>query len=128
MDECYPVFWNKQVVGKVKLRKEGLYYSLEGQCKLTEKMVYRLYIKTNVQPQSLGILAPAQGYYTLKKHIPVKELNAGNVEFYLISERDRDNGCALNPEMEISYLSKLENAYFCKDGKVSRICFKNEGH
>lgn len=106
----YPVIFGSEAVGKVQLRKEGLYYRVFCRCRMPSEGIFRL----EANGVSLGILVPVDGGFGLETRIPVKRLGDGEPVFRLAAKHDPAAAGKLVPicpEEPFTYLEKLKNSF-----------------
>lgn len=75
MQGQYDVIWNGQPVGKVELKREGLYYRIFCRCNPVDGEIHRLYVDWD----KLGVLVPEMGALVLETRVAAKRLKAGCV-------------------------------------------------
>jgi len=73
MDGSYEVTHNGQVVGRVDVSREGLYYRILCRCKMDGNDIHRLY----ADGEKIGVLIPENGDLVLNTKIAVKRLKPG---------------------------------------------------
>ncbi len=83
----YIIKLDQQKVGNVTFVKEGLYDALYAQCRIPDG-IFRLYMETENRFESLGVLAPESGSFTLRKRYPSGKYPLDeNAEFF-VSQTD----------------------------------------
>lgn len=84
MEGNYPVFYQQQPVGKVQVRRVGLYYSFFCRCRRESGVVCRLIMKCGGGWENLGIPVPEGDGLELNRKLPARHLGEGEPEFLLI--------------------------------------------
>lgn len=121
MENCYEVFFGKELVGKVQLLREGLYYRVICRCEVSGKQIYRLFAQVGAQKLNLGVLIPDGNGLYLSKKIPVKRFNC-EIPVFTIS-----SGCLVHqevfvpirPEEPFLYIDRLKNSFLqTESGKI----------
>ena len=114
MEGTYPVFFGQAQVGKVQVRKQGLYYKFFCRCQLTGDVVCRLTVQSGGVRENLGVVVPLEEGFGLETRIPSKRLTAGEPEFRLVPKHEISMGTfvPISPEEPFAYIRELKNAYF----------------
>ena len=114
MEGIYPVFFGNEQVGKVQVRRQGLYYRFFCRCKLTGDVVCRLMVCCSDKQESLGVVVPVEDGFGLEKSVPIKRMGQGSPEFRLVPRHETAVGIfvPLSPEEPFAYIKNLKNAYF----------------
>ena len=114
MEGSYEVYLDTQPVGKVQVRREGLYYSLRCHCHLTGDSVYRLVANLDGRQENLGVVVPDEdGGFSLNRKIAAKYLGEGPVRFSLSRKREHVSGefVPIRPEEPFAYLDRLNKSF-----------------
>lgn len=117
----YAVLLGKQEVGRVVLRKQGLYYHICCRCRLPESNIFRLRITCGDTSENAGVLVPQGNGFLLDTKIPVKRLKGGIPEFSLISKTEKAEGtfAPVYPDEPFAYISNLKESYLSrKNGQL----------
>ncbi len=116
MEGTYGVYFGKQMMGKVQVIRQGLYYRFLCRCQLTGDVVCRLLVSCNDARESLGIVVPMSGGFGLETRLPVKRLGEGEMSFTLVPKCDLQNGrfIPIYPDEPFEYIEKLKDAYLTK--------------
>ena len=117
----YPVFRGQTQLGKVQLRKEGLYYCVSCRCHRPGDMIYRLAATVDGSRKSLGILVPMGDGLGLEKKIPISHLGQGSMDFFVLPTHEPLEGrfVPLSPKEPFAYLQDLKDACLAEqDGQV----------
>lgn len=114
MEGNYSVTFGQTQVGRVRVRRQGLYYQFICRCQLSGDVVCRLTVRCGGKQESLGILVPSQEGFGLDTKVSVKRIGEGEMEFYLMPSREHAVGTfvPLSPEEPFSYIARLKDAYF----------------
>lgn len=109
----YPVYYGKQVVGKVQICLQGLYYQITGRCQLSTDVVRCLVMQCDSKRENLGVLVPGKHGLSIDRKIPVKYFSAANPEFCIVPHHESMEGrfVPIYPEEPFRYLSCLQEAY-----------------
>ena len=112
----YPIYKGEQLLGKVQLLQEGLYYKLCCRCRSPGEQMYRLTVTCGGKKENLGILAPMGDGFGLDRRIPVRHLGEGSMEFSVAPAHGSvaERFVPLSPSEPFSYLDQLKNAFFAK--------------
>lgn len=126
MDGDYEVEFRNFSVGRVNVRRQGLYYRFSCRCRLEGNELYCLQLKCAGAMEKLGILVPIEGCFGLDTRIPVKRFGEGKPEFQLITKRDTDAGTVVNiyPEEPFAYIARLKHAFLVKQNGELYIGFR----
>lgn len=125
MEEIYPVFRDDIKVGEARIIKEGLFYNIYCQCALPTNTLCSLYAESGLKHIRLGIPVPDRKYYTLRTHVPSYQLPTEDLRFYVkLNGKTMGIDCVLELGQKVACLSKLEAAYFCKNGSRCGLNFK----
>ena len=122
MEGCYEVFNGNDVVGKVQLIRQGLYYRVICRCCLSEDMVRRLYAVQENSRENLGVLVPEEDGLVLDKKIPVKRISDKTTRFLLSAGDSKMRGklVPVSPEEPFLYIDRLKSAFLeTENGKVN---------
>ena len=114
MEGTYPVFFGQAQVGKVQVRKQGLYYRIFCRCRMTGDVVCRLAVQCGQNRENLGVVVPVEGGFGLEKSVPCKRLGEGEPEFRLLPKHEKASGTfvPIYPEEPFAYIRNLKDAYF----------------
>lgn len=114
MEGMYPVGFGQARVGKVEVRKQGLYYRFFCRCQISGDVVCRLVVSCGGKQENLGVVVPLEEGFGLEKTVPCKRLGEGEPEFQLVPRRERSMGTfvPISPEEPFAYISRLKDAYF----------------
>jgi hypothetical protein len=107
----YDVTLVGEVVGRVNLRREGLYYRVSCRCRVEDDKVHRLY----AAGEKLGVLIPEHGELTLETRVAAKRLKTG-CEFTL--NQKSGEFIPIRPGEPFDHLDKLRKGRFAfRDGE-----------
>lgn len=121
MEGNYGVYFGNQLVGKVQVLRQGLYYRFVCHCKLTGNIVCRLNVACGGCSENLGVVVPMNGGFGLDTKLPVKRLGQGDMAFQLVPKHEINKGqfIAIYPEEPFAYIARLKNAYLArKNGEL----------
>lgn len=109
----------KQLMGKVQVLRQGLYYRFICRCKLTGDVVCRLMVACGGKQESLGVVVPMDGGFGLDMHLPAKRLGEGKPEFYLLPKHDVPTGkfVPIYPEEPFAYIERLKESFLVRKGE-----------
>ena len=108
-----------QAVGRVQVRRQGLYYLFRCRCRLTGDTVWHLEAACGGKRENLGVLVPIDGGFGLDPRRPVKNLGEGRMEFTLKPKhgRPRTHFAPIYPEEPFAYIQRLKDAFLeIRDG------------
>ena len=129
MDRKYEVFLGDKAVGTAQVLREGLYYRIRCRCNLSGDVLYRVLIRCDRVEESLGILVPKDGAFSVETRIPVKKIGEGKLSFSVVP-RHKPLGemfVPLFPEEPFRYIEKLKTAYLEKRNGQVGIIIKEPG-
>ena len=117
MGENYGVYLGNQLVGKVQVIRQGLYYRFICRCRLTGDVMCRLYVVCDGNKESLGLVVPMEDGFGLDTRIPVKRVGQGEMEFTLLPKHDTpDKFVPIYPEEPFAYIENLKNSFLTIQG------------
>lgn len=117
----YGAYFGNQLVGKVQVIRQGLYYRFVCRCKLSGDVVCRLYVRCGEKRENLGVVAPVDSGFGLDTKLPVKRLGEGKPEFQLLPKHEAAAGkfVPICPEEPFAYIARLKDAFLTyKDGQA----------
>ena len=114
MEGTYPVFFGQAQVGKVQVRKQGLYYRFSCRCRMAGEVVSRLMICWQDRQESLGILVPVEDGFGLETKVAAKKCGVGKPEFRVVPNKSavREKFIPISPEEPFAYIQRLKDAFF----------------
>ena len=132
MENTYSVRFGNQDVGKVQVKREGLYYRFFCRCRLSGDVVCRLVAVCGGKEENLGVVVPVEDGFGLDKKIPAKRLGEGTMEFYLATKigvprmenRMPGNFVAIYPEEPFAYIARLKDAFFVRQNGQAGVIIK----
>ena len=112
----YTVFFGNQQVGKVRVQRQGLYYSFHCRCRLTGDVVCRLYVSCGGRQENLGVVIPEGDGFGLDTRLPVKRFQEGEPSFSLIPKHEEPSGrfVPIVPEEPFAYIERLKTSFLVK--------------
>ena len=116
--EYFEINQGAEVIGKVNVTKEGLYYRISATCHLGSDVMYDLLMRSNGTSIVLGLLVPDRGAHSLQKKISLKEAGDGPMSFTVKPRHQKMEGL-LAPLCEgspFAYISQLERAFLARRG------------
>lgn len=129
LDGKYDVTLNGKVVGQAQVRKEGLYYRFQCQCRLSGD-VCKLEVACGENRANLGVLIPTGDGFGLETKLPVKRIGEGIMEFFIIPNRVVLAGkfVPIYPEEPFAYIEKLKKAHLARqNGQLGIIIQEKAG-
>lgn len=120
----YGVHFGGQLVGKVQVLRQGLYYRFVCRCRLTGGIVCRLAVRCGGKREYLGVLVPMDGGFGIDTRLPVKRFEGGTPEFTLVPRHEPGEGkyVPIYPEEPFAYIERLKDAYLVrKDGQIGAV-------
>ena len=124
MEGTYGVYLGKQLMGKVQVLRQGLYYRFICRCRITGDVICRLGVICQGRQENLGVVIPMDGGFGLDTRLPVKRLGEGEMEFVLIPKWAAGEGrfVPIYPDEPFGFIEKLKDAYLTrKDGQLGII-------
>lgn len=118
MEAVYEVYLGSKAVGRVEVRREGLYYRFRCRCNLPEESVCRISVTCGDRQASLGVLVPEGGGFALTTRLPVKQLGEGEMRFQILPRHESVRGkfVPISPEEPFAYLARLKEAFLARQG------------
>ena len=116
MEGEYKVTFQNRTVGRVSVRKQGLYYFFCCRCIVEGDELYRLRFIYGNEMEDLGILVPMEGSFGTDTRIPVKRWTEAEGVFQLISTRGTNSGNLVRvyPDEPFAYIAGLKKAYLVR--------------
>ena len=102
-----------QSVGRVQVRRQGLYYVFRCRCSLSGQTLWYLEAACGEKRENLGVLVPIDGVFGLDTRRPVKNLGEGKIRFGLRPKRDRPGNrfAPIYPDEPFAYIQQLKKAF-----------------
>ncbi len=124
MEGSYDVFFGNEKIGRIQLRRQGLYYHYTCRCARFTESMYDVYCGS----QRLGLLIPKDGQLILDGKLPVKKLEQGSASFLVKPKHApmSEHFVPLCPQEPFSYLRNLQSAYLETRGGQLGVVMKNE--
>lgn len=109
----YNVILEKNVVGSVKVTRQGLYSRFHCACTLPDAGIYKLIVCSDDRRTNLGILVPQGSCFGLDTKIPRKNLGEGTLSFVILSAygQSEDIFVPVKPGEPFVYLQMLDSAH-----------------
>lgn len=125
MEEEYRVYFQKKLIGKSRIYRNGLYYHVCCQCDLPGGDIYRLAGIGENGTLDLGICIPEKGKLILHKNIPANRFSVGieYLELKVNNTAETVEFVVLKQDEPFSYLSKLIGAKLCLLGDEIGVVF-----
>ena len=119
----YEISYGDRSIGTVRLTKKGLYYEIS--CRDCLKLPHRIEMRCGGKQYDLGVCVPYDDGYGFIKHIPVKHIGDGSMEFAAKTSEFKERFIEVKQDRPFAYLSQLTNACFSRIGNVSGIRIKD---
>ena len=115
----YEIRQGDRLLGKVEVRKEGLYYRISCRCQMPGEGMHHLILRCGGQEVNLGICVPMEGRFGADKKIPCKSVGQGTPEFLLLPKQEKLTGkfVPIYPEEPFSYMAMLKDAFLARQGE-----------
>ena len=109
----FPVVLGQESVGMVEVRKNGLYYDIQAQCKLSGEVPCRLIASAGGQTLNLGILVPQDECFRIHTRVARKRLSNGDLSFHIGTRNEPTDRIMypLSPEEPFRYLERLTEGF-----------------
>ena len=120
MQRQFAVTLGEKQVGKVLVKRQGLYYSFHCRCDLAMERIYRLMVACGTVRENLGILVPKDGSFMLDTRKPVKLIGEGDMQFSLHTKEEEKSitFVPIIPEEPFAYISRLKESFLMlRDGQ-----------
>ena len=125
----YPVFSGDKEIGKVFVKRQGLYYCICCRCALTGSARYKLLAECGENRVDLGLCVPQSGKFGVDTKIPIKRLGEGELYFRLIPKHQTADGTfvSVTSDEPFAYIRQLRNAHLAKqDGHLGIVLTENQ--
>ena len=124
MEVCYDITMGSQVVGSVKVTKEGLYYKFGCRCNLSGDVMYRLLAVSDGKEYDLGICVPIDNCFGVETKVPIKKIGGTDIEFYITPRHGDIKGkfVPIRADEPFLYLDKLHKAHLEVRNGITGIC------
>ncbi len=115
----FDVYYHGEVVGKVTLEKQGLYYRIQSRCVKMDG-VFRLTDRCQNGNVVIGVLVPDGATMVVTKRLPIKQLGDGQHSFELLGcSEEKERFALLDEELPTECLMSLEKARLTvRDGRI----------
>jgi len=131
LEGYHEVYFGTEPVGKVQIKRSGLYYDICCRCTLTGDSVYRLWVQWSDRQENLGVVIPeGENCFCLKRRIPAKHFNHGPARFFLAVKREAVTGqfVPICPEEPFLYIHRLNEAFLeNRNGKLGIVIPEKTG-
>ena len=120
----YDVYLGSEVIGKVQVVRQGLYYQFSCRCRLSGDVMYRLGVSCGAKRENLGILVPLGQRFGLDTRLAVKRLGEGSFRFRVLPKHQKAVGqfVPLHPEEPFAYITRLQETFLeTRDGQVGLV-------
>lgn len=120
----YNVYIGSEAVGKVQLKRSGLYLQIDCKCRLSGQVISCLILQSDAERINLGTLVPENGFFALRTSLTAKKLGDSRPHFTIEPKHAEKDGlfipvCSDEP---FAYLQRLSNAYLAaRNGAVGII-------
>lgn len=112
MSNNFPIHYGEAIVGNIRFLEEGLYWNYEGNCKLIEDGIYRIYGSYPQRNLNLGVCRPMAGLWHIRGKIPRNNIDLTNIHFS-VNSADKDVRFeALDANNHFNYLQQLNTCRF----------------
>lgn len=124
----YDVRLGNEAIGQAAVTREGLYYRICCNCRLSGKVVCKLVAKWDDTSENLGVLVPSGGEFCINTKIPVKRAGEGQVHFFITPRHEKlpETFIPIRAEEPFAYLSRLENAYLYRTENTVGIVIRED--
>ena len=128
MQQEYSVLSGQEVVGKVFVQRQGLYYRISSRCNLTGAIRYKLMASCGTNTVDLGLCVPYGEQFGIDTRIPVKRLGEGVMSFQLLPKHHKLEGNILpvSPEEPFPYIQKLQQAHLAQQDGLVGVVFSED--
>ena len=128
MEGNYQVYFGEQAVGRVQVKREGLYYRFCCRCSLSGAVVCRLVLTCGEEQVHLGILVPMGESFGLDTRVPVKRLGETEPEFQVLPGRVVTSGrfVPIKPEEPFAYIARLKEAFLAYQNGQAGVRFRSD--
>ena len=113
MEVFYPMILNGKPVGKMSVRRKGLYYCFRGRCSLPGDGIYRAAVQCGTHQERLGVLIPDEDSFRITTSVPIKRIGEGELSFLILSDNVKPSGVfvPINPEEPFAYIARLKDSF-----------------
>lgn len=130
LEGTYTVRCDGQPVGKVELKRQGLYWLVNCRCQPANDRMLHLQMEIGENCADLGLLIPVSGILELRKQIPNKDIQQGHPVFWLRDRKASANHFhPIDPNIPFPWLERIEECVFAQvDGqKGVKLHLENKG-
>lgn len=130
LEGTYTVRCDGQPVGKVEVKRQGLYWLINCRCQPANDRMLHLQMEMGKSSADLGLLIPVSGMLELRKQIPIKRIAQGSPVFWL---RDRKTSSyhfqPIDPDIPFPWLERIGECVFTQvDSKKGvKLRLENKG-
>ena len=90
MEGIYPVGFGQARVGKVEVRKQGLYYRFFCRCQISGDVVCRLVVSCGGKQENLGVVVPLEEGFGLRHMRERLEMLGGTLDYGNLEKDSKD--------------------------------------
>ena len=129
MQREYSVFSGEEVIGKVLVQRQGLYYRISCRCQLTGTVRYKLMASCGENTADLGLCVPHGRQFGVDTRIPIKRLGEGSMSFRLLPKHSKMDGrfVPVSPDEPFGYIRQLQKAHLAtRDGTVGVVLAEDQ--
>ncbi|MBQ3214667.1 MAG: hypothetical protein IJB11_00960 [Oscillospiraceae bacterium] len=120
----YDIRMGRDVIGKVNVERQGLYYHFSCRCRLSGTVIYRVVVTGGGHSENLGVLVPVGDVFGLEKKVAVKHLGTGELRFQAMPKHQKAPGefVPIRPEEPFAYITRLQDAFMeIRDGQIGVV-------
>lgn len=123
MVKIYDTYFGDAKIGQVRLRKQGLYYCIDGDFERCTKSICRLIGSNGKEHMDLGVCVPCENRLILKRSIPIKNITFDIAKWALVeqSKMPEENFIPVKNDEPFGCIKDLKNAKWWSNGDAYGI-------
>lgn len=122
MEESVRILCGGEPIGTAQVRKEGLYYRVECQCRKETQSILRLAAHCEGGTVMLGVLCPNGDRWTLETKIAAKHFKGRIMQIAVVGQRSNERFVPIYENKPFAYLSEVRYARFAiRSGQLGMI-------
>ena len=118
MQQEYCVLSGDEIIGKVFVQRQGLYYHFRCRCSITGAVKYKLIVNCGENTVDLGLCIPHSDGFGMDTKLPIKRVGDGELTFRLMPKHNKLVGEFLSVASEepFGHIQKLQQAHLALQG------------
>lgn len=118
----YDIYFGQDVIGKVNIEREGLYYHFRCCCQLPSSSIYYVILKNGNKEFNLGVCVPDGNRFRAHKRIAIKYFDDEDFKFNLTPKQEVQKILVeVDSEKPFEHLQDLEKAQLDLSNGITQI-------